>query len=147
MNRPDPASETPVPAGSSPARTQAVNPLTFSSPPSGSDLPGTDTPLAAGPSHASAQPFRAETDGAAPVSRVSAISTLPGGVMTDEAGVITGQIDLETSLSPAGAVTMRARYTETDEWYAVSGVQVSLHDPADLEALHHLAVQLLHRPE
>ena len=70
----------------------------------------------------------------------------PGGVMTDEAGVITGELTLRTELSGA-TVTLRVRYKDAEEWYAVTDGTATLKDPADLDAVHALAVALLQRPE
>ena len=70
----------------------------------------------------------------------------PGGVMTDEAGVITGELTLRSELSGA-TVTLRVQYKDADEWYAVTNGTATLKDPADLDAVHALAVALLHRPE
>jgi hypothetical protein len=70
----------------------------------------------------------------------------PGGVMTDEAGVITGELTLRCELSGA-TVTLRVQYKDADEWYAVTNGTATLEDPADLDAVHTLAVALLHRPE
>jgi len=70
----------------------------------------------------------------------------PGGVMTDEVGVITGELDLRTELA-GDKVTMKARYRDTDEWYRVTNVGATLADPADLDAVHAVAVALLNRPE
>jgi hypothetical protein len=78
-------------------------------------------------------------------SRTSDVNA-PGGVMTDEAGVITGELTLRTELS-AGEVTLHVQYKEADEWYAVTGGKADLTDPADLDAVHALYVALLHRPE
>ncbi len=69
-----------------------------------------------------------------------------GGVMTDEAGVVTGELTLRTELS-ADTVTVRVQYRDADEWYAVTGGTCTLKDPADVQAVHQLAVGLLHRPE
>ena len=70
----------------------------------------------------------------------------PGGVMTDEVGVVTGELTLKTALDATTARTT-VQYRGAAEWYAVTGGSVSLSDPADLQAVHQLAVGLLHRPE
>jgi hypothetical protein len=51
----------------------------------------------------------------------SAFSSTAGGVMTEEAGAVTG--DLELLTRPAGDGTLEAlvRYAGAEEWYAVSG--------------------------
>jgi hypothetical protein len=70
----------------------------------------------------------------------------PGGVMTDEVGVVTGELTVETRPDGA-AVQVRVRYRGADEWYTVTGGKVPLHDPRDIAAVHALAVALLNRPE
>ncbi len=70
----------------------------------------------------------------------------PGGVMTDEAGVVTGELTLRTDLS-GDEVTLHVQYKEAEEWYAVTGGRATLADPADLDAVHALYAALLHRPE
>ncbi|NYT92626.1 hypothetical protein [Salinispora sp. H7-4] len=70
----------------------------------------------------------------------------PGGVMTDEVGVITGELTLRTDYLD-GQVTLRVQYREADEWYVVTGGRATLPDPAGLGAVHAIAVALLHRPD
>jgi hypothetical protein len=70
----------------------------------------------------------------------------PGGVMTDEVGVVTGELTLRTDLS-GDEVTLHVQYTEAEEWYTVTGGRATLADPADLDAVHALYAALLHRPE
>jgi hypothetical protein len=79
-------------------------------------------------------------------SRTAEILPGPGGVMTDEAGVVTGELELETS-AVRGKVVLRVRYKDADEWYAVTGGSAPLADPAGLDTVHKIAVGLLHRPE
>ncbi|MEU9510335.1 hypothetical protein AB0D32_29110 [Micromonospora sp. NPDC048170] len=70
----------------------------------------------------------------------------PGGVMTDEVGVVTGELTLRTGFAD-GQVTLAVQYREADEWYTVTGGRVALADAAGLDAVHGIAVALLHRPE
>ena len=70
----------------------------------------------------------------------------PGGVMTDEAGVITGELTLRTEVTGDKAV-LRVQYKGAEEWYAVTGATAALKNPKDAEAVHTIAVALLHRPE
>jgi hypothetical protein len=79
--------------------------------------------------------------------RITDIVAGPGGVMTDEVGVVTGELTLRTELGDGGRLTLRVQYKDAEEWYAVSGVKAALADPADLDAVHAVAVALLHRPE
>jgi hypothetical protein len=39
------------------------------------------------------------------------------------------------------------QYKDADEWYTVTGGRATLGDPADLAAVHAIAVALLNRPE
>ncbi|MER7417993.1 hypothetical protein ABT346_14620 [Micromonospora peucetia] len=70
----------------------------------------------------------------------------PGGVMTDEVGVVTGELTLRTGFAD-GQVTLMVQYKDADEWYTVTGGRVALADAAGLDAVHGIAVALLHRPE
>jgi hypothetical protein len=70
----------------------------------------------------------------------------PGGVMTDEAGVVTGDLTLRTELA-GNDLTLRVQYKDAEEWYTVTGGRTTLTDPADLDAVHAVAVGLLNRPE
>lgn len=74
------------------------------------------------------------------------ITAGPGGVMTDEVGVVTGDLTLRTELT-GDKVTLRVQYRDADEWYKVTGGRATLSDPKDLKAVHKVAVALLHRPE
>jgi hypothetical protein len=78
--------------------------------------------------------------------RSTDITAPPGGVMTDEVGVVTGDLTLRTELDDANAVTLRVQYKDAAEWYTVTGGHTTLHDPTDLDALHTIATALLHRP-
>lgn len=79
-------------------------------------------------------------------SRTTDIVAGQGGVMTDEVGVITGDLTLRTELT-GDQVTVRAQYKDADEWYAVTGARTTLKDPADIDAVHAIAVGILNRPE
>ncbi|MBT8226764.1 MAG: hypothetical protein HKP61_10470 [Dactylosporangium sp.] len=79
--------------------------------------------------------------------RTATIANNAGGVMTDEVGVITGDLTLVTELDEDGAVLLRVQYLEADEWYTVTRGVCVLSDPADLDAVHQLAVGLLDRGE
>ena len=81
----------------------------------------------------------------APDSRTTDIVAGQGGVLTDDVGVITGELTLRTDLS-GDKFTLRVQYKEAEEWYVVTGGRLTLADPADLDAVHKLAVGLLDRP-
>ncbi|MGW5556173.1 hypothetical protein ACWER9_02980 [Micromonospora sp. NPDC003944] len=89
----------------------------------------------------------ADSGGAAGAqSRTTDIVPGPGGVMTDEVGVVTGDLTLRTEYAD-GKVTLRVQYKDADEWYVVTGTAVTLADAAGLDAVHGVAVGLLNRPE
>ncbi|WP_036373300.1 hypothetical protein [Micromonospora sp. ATCC 39149] len=88
----------------------------------------------------------AGASGGGALSRTADIVPGPGGVMTDEVGVVTGELTLRTEYAN-GQVALRVQYREADEWYAVTGGRAPLADPAGLDAVHAIAVGLLHRPE
>lgn len=79
-------------------------------------------------------------------SRTTDIVPGPGGVMTDEVGVVTGELTLRSELAE-GNVVLRVQYKDAEEWYAVTGGKAALADPSGLDAVHAIAVGLLHRPE
>jgi hypothetical protein len=79
-------------------------------------------------------------------SKTSDLVPGPGGVMTDEAGVITGELTLRSELD-GDKLTLRVQYKEADEWYVVTGGKGTLKDPADLETVHKIVVGILNRPE
>ncbi|GAB2677555.1 hypothetical protein GCM10027271_43030 [Saccharopolyspora gloriosae] len=92
--------------------------------------------------------FRCETlAGMSEVVLSSEIVAPPGGVMTDEVGVITGDLELRTTCTPDGSLTVEVRYAGADEWYRIPTAEVQLHDPADHKAAHHILTGVLHRPE
>jgi hypothetical protein len=80
-------------------------------------------------------------------AKTSDITAGPGGVMTTEVGVITGDLTLRTSLNDRGEVTVEVQYKGADEWYTVQGAKAHLDSAKDLEAVHTIAVALLNRPE
>ncbi|GAA3932244.1 hypothetical protein [Actinoplanes auranticolor] len=110
---------------------------------------GTEAAPEPGPAAEAAAP-EAATAPAAPAStatsRTTDIVAGQGGVMTDEVGVITGEVTLLTELA-GDQVTIRAQYKDADEWYTVTGAKTTVKDPADLDAVHAIAVGLLNRPE
>ncbi|MFI5867456.1 hypothetical protein [Streptomyces sp. NPDC051546] len=59
----------------------------------------------------------------------------PGGAMTDEVGVITGDVTLRTEAGPDGMATVRIQYTGAEEWYTLTGSPAPL-PPGGLAAFH-----------
>ncbi len=62
--------------------------------------------------------------------------------MTDEVGVITGELVLCGTLDGAELV-LSVQYAGAEDWYAVTGGRCTLVDPADAEPVHRLALALL----
>jgi len=52
---------------------------------------------------------------------ISPFTSTTGGVMTEEAGAVTGALELLTRPSDDGSVEVLVRYAGADEWYTVSG--------------------------
>ncbi|GHJ46514.1 hypothetical protein Cs7R123_38560 [Catellatospora sp. TT07R-123] len=71
----------------------------------------------------------------------------PGGVMTDEVGVVTGELTLASELGTDGAARLRVQYLGAGEWYTVTGATVPVSGGDCLPALHAQAVGILNRPE
>jgi hypothetical protein len=67
----------------------------------------------------------------------------PGGVMTDEAGVITGEVTVRTEAG-AGQISVRIQYVGADEWYEVEGSPLETRgDP--VPRLHQKILQAVRR--
>ncbi|MFR9727986.1 hypothetical protein ACL03H_02075 [Saccharopolyspora sp. MS10] len=75
------------------------------------------------------------------------ITAPPEGVMTDEVGTITGDLELRTTRAPAGEIAVHVRYAGARDWYRIAAAEVRVHDPADHEAVHRALAGVLHRPE
>ena len=71
----------------------------------------------------------------------------PGGVMTDEVGVVTGDLTLRSEIAADGSFVVRVQYKDAEEWYCVTGAKGTLKDPADLAAVHSVVAGILNRPE
>ncbi|MBB5873411.1 hypothetical protein F4553_006845 [Allocatelliglobosispora scoriae] len=69
----------------------------------------------------------------------------PGGVMTDEVGVVTGDLTLETVPADDGTVSLRVQYQGAEEWYRVTGAKAQVPDPHDEQAVDKAASDLLAR--
>jgi hypothetical protein len=73
-----------------------------------------------------------------------AVRAGPGGAMTDEVGVITGDVTVATTALPGGRARIAIQYTQADEWYTLTGSPVAL-PPEGLAALHADAVGRVRR--
>ncbi|MFG1799320.1 hypothetical protein ACGFI4_03965 [Micromonospora carbonacea] len=114
--------------------------------PDAGTAPQPNAGAAPGPEASTAPEPDAGAAGGGAASRTADIVPGPGGVMTDEVGVVTGELTLRTEYAD-GQVALRVQYREADEWYAVTGGRAPLADPAGLDAVHTIAVGLLDRPE
>jgi glycine cleavage system aminomethyltransferase T len=74
---------------------------------------------------------------------VTGFSPGPGGVLTDEAGVVIGDLTLHTEVSPDGRAVLLVTDAAEEEWYTVTGGHYQLDDPSRAEDLHTAAVALL----
>ncbi len=78
------------------------------------------------------------------------VASTIGGVMTEEVGAVTG--DLEVATRPkAGGVEVAVRYAGADEWYTVEGSPIEPGDagvlsPPGLRELHERVVRHLTTP-
>jgi hypothetical protein len=131
--------ETPaVPAPASSAAPGPSAPPAAPAPPDPSAVPA--PPADPGPSAAPAPP----TVAAPPTTDIVAG---PGGVMTDEVGVVTGELTLRSEIGAEGSFVVKVQYKEAEEWYSVTGAKGTLKDPADLAAVHAVVAGILNRPE
>jgi hypothetical protein len=77
--------------------------------------------------------------------RRSTIRWTVGGVMTDEAGAVTGDLEILTRHGTEG-LRVCVRYAEADEWYTVTGSPVSLGDRSSPAEVHERVVSYLTKP-
>jgi hypothetical protein len=63
----------------------------------------------------------------------------PGGAMTDDVGVITGDLTVRTTLLPDGRAAVAVQYTDADEWYTLTGSPLPW--PGELATLHARVLQ------
>ena len=60
-----------------------------------------------------------------PIESRSIFTSTTGGVMTEEAGAVTGELEL-LCRPEAGGLRVEVRYAGADEWYTVSGSPVQV---------------------
>ncbi|MFJ8390314.1 hypothetical protein ACIQ9Q_38560 [Streptomyces sp. NPDC094438] len=59
----------------------------------------------------------------------------PGGAMTDDVGVITGELTVATTPLGDGRAQIEIQYAEADEWYTLTGSPAPV-PSSGLKALH-----------
>ncbi|MEE1782772.1 hypothetical protein PUR71_07560 [Streptomyces sp. SP17BM10] len=72
------------------------------------------------------------------------ISAGPGGVMTVDVGVITGDLTLRTTWNGAQAL-LDVQYTGADEWYTVENSPVPASDQGSAQAVHEAMIAAMER--
>lgn len=75
----------------------------------------------------------------------SSIFKASHGVMTEEVGVISGELELKTSCHDDGTLELAVTYVGAAEWYTLPGKDYKLHDVRDHEVVHQLLVNVLER--
>ncbi len=71
--------------------------------------------------------------------RTSDVTAGPGGVMTDEVGVITGELTLRTEADDT-SVRQQVQYRDADEWYSVTGSPTLLPTGSNIDTVHSATV-------
>ncbi|MFE0702056.1 hypothetical protein [Streptomyces sp. NPDC058872] len=70
-----------------------------------------------------------------PHAHLDDVKTGPGGAMTDEVGVITGDLTVATDTLADGRAVVLVQYKDADEWYALTGGPVPV-PSGGIEDLH-----------
>ncbi len=70
----------------------------------------------------------------------------PGGVMTEDVGVVTGDLELRTVSTGDGMIRAEVRYAGAEEWYRLRGGSCALSEDADHGAVHALLAGVLDWP-
>ena len=65
--------------------------------------------------------------------------------MTEEVGVISGELELKTTCREDGTLELTITYVGAAEWYTLPGKDYKLHDVRDHEVVHQLLVNVLER--
>jgi hypothetical protein len=78
--------------------------------------------------------------------RTSDVTAGPGGVMTDEVGVVTGELTVVTTAADGGGYTVKVQYKDADEWYAMSDIAPVLAGARDLDAAHAAVLEQVAHP-
>lgn len=82
-----------------------------------------------------------------PEGLCSTFTSTAGGVMTEEAGAVTGELEIETS-TRGEYLTVMVRYAGAEEWYSVAGgkLQPSEAQKVSHAELHERIVEYLRTP-
>lgn len=75
----------------------------------------------------------------------STFDSTTGGVMTEEAGAITGELEAATR-SEKGSAEVKIRYAGAEEWYTVEGSPLEPRESEDPVTLHERVVDHLKSP-
>lgn len=67
------------------------------------------------------------------------------GVMTEEVGVISGELELVTTCDEDGILSLKITYVGAEEWYTLPGEEYRLFDARDHEVVHGMLVKVLER--
>jgi len=79
------------------------------------------------------------------MNQQSSIFKASHGVMTEEVGVISGELELRTTCQEDGTLELAITYVGAAEWYTLPGQDYKLHDVRDHEVVHQLLVNVLER--
>ncbi|GCB48602.1 hypothetical protein [Streptomyces sp. NL15-2K] len=63
--------------------------------------------------------------------------------MTDDVGIVTGDLTVATTLQPGGRAALTVQYTGAEEWYHLTGSSPAPLSPAGLTALHREVLERL----
>ncbi|WP_241481457.1 hypothetical protein [Mesobacillus campisalis] len=59
--------------------------------------------------------------------------------------MISGDLELRTTCSDNGVLTLAITYVGAEEWYTLPGENYHLHDPRDHEVVHRMLTAVLER--
>jgi hypothetical protein len=62
----------------------------------------------------------------------STVTSTTGGVLTQEVGAVTGDLEVATHSLAAGGIEVAVRYGGADEWYTVEGSPIELGNASGL---------------
>jgi len=71
--------------------------------------------------------------------------TATHGVMTNEVGVISGELELRTTCQEDGTLELAISYVGSTDVYTLPGQDYQLHDVRDHEVVHRMLATVLER--